>query len=93
MERDIRQALAGDGEHLGVEVEPLDLVSRQVLEMRAGPAGDVEERPRARSPFLDQAVELGGLARVVADRCVDRVVDARGAAEHPPHLVSREKPY
>jgi hypothetical protein len=79
MQRDVRQALAGDGQHLRVEVEPFDLVSRQVHEMRAGAAGHVEERPRARPLVLDQPVELRGLARVVADRRVDRVVDARGA--------------
>ena len=49
----------------------------------------IDKRPA----FLDQPVELRSLTRVVADRRVDRVVDARRPAEHPPHLVSLGKPY
>ena len=55
MERHVPEPFPGDLQELGIEVETLHVEALpQVLEVLAGPAGDVEERPRARPPLLDQ---------------------------------------
>ena len=64
-------------EHLGVEIEPLHLVAAgQVLDVRAGAARDVEQRPRSGPPLLDQSIELDNRRRMVIHPQIDKNIEA-----------------
>ena len=66
MERDAGASVPCEVEHLGAPVEALDIErSREILEMPASSAADVEERARIRVDALDQLDDLGRRGRVV----------------------------